>query len=693
MPTSNKRVHRKDSASMSLALHRMFIWSASLILAEAVVLSLAILFYFFDIPKGMKEWIQPTYFIVATVGMFVLNFLIIWITEIKLNRIRKKNDLGAAAIIGSDVQEAYNFGKLGLVVTDEHDTVLWTNTLFRERSIDLLDKNILEWQPGLGELKTAPAEMSQKIEVNGYFYTVKYLADARLYIFKDTTDYEQVSDYNRQQAICIGIIMIDNYGDVAGKTEDDNNDVISKVRNAIFDYGKKMGFLVRRYRNDSYFVVCNYTTLAKMEEDNFSLLNEVRALGKGLQVVPTLSIGFAHQIDDVNKLSEMASNAIDIANSRGGDQAVVSHYGQDLRYFGGKTAKMENTGRVQFRSLADSVIGIINSSTNVIVSGHYIPDMDALGACLGILAICEHLKKPCRIVYDSRYTEKKARMAFQGSFDKATFERITISPKEAEEKVRTGTLYVVVDTSDPSNVVSPKSLEKSAKTIVIDHHRRGEKFVDNPVLNYIDSSAGAASEIIAEMIRYSSANPRIEIPPAYATIMLSGIFLDTAFFKSQRTGVRSFEAAEILKEFGGDNAKADDFLKDEVEEYNLVTKIVSTMTSPYTGVMYSYVEDNEIVEKSTLAKVANQLRELKGVNASFAIGRVSSTMVCVSARSDGTVNVQLLMEKMGRGGGHYTEAGASMDNCTVKVVENKLLEILETYLDEARSDMNGGNRI
>lgn len=692
MSTKNKHVKPKESASMSLALHRMFLWTASIVLAEALILTAAILLYFFDFPTGMREWIQPTYWIIGTVALFVLNFLIIWVTEIKLNRIRKKNDLGAAAIIGSDVQEAYNFGKLGLVVTDENDVVLWTNTLFRERSIDLLDKNILDWQPGLATLKTAPAEMSEKIEVNGYFYTVKYLKDARLYLFKDTTDYEQVSDYNRQQAICIGIIMIDNYSDVAGTTEDDNNDLISKVRNAIFDYGKKMGFLIRRFRNDSYFVVCNFATLDRMEQDKFSLLNEVRALGKGQQVVPTLSIGFAHQIDDVNKLYEMASNAIDIANSRGGDQVVISHYGQELLYFGGKTAKTENTGRIQFRTLANSFIRLISDASNVIVSGHAMADMDALGACLGVLAICEHIRKPCRIVYDPRSTEKKARMAFQGSFDKATFERITISPKEAEERVNSTTLFVVVDTNDPAMVMGMKALERATKTIVIDHHRRGARFVDNPVLNYIDSSAGSTSEIIAEMIHYASANPRVEIPPAYATMMLSGIFLDTAFFKSQATGVRSFEAAEILKGFGADNAKANDFLKDEIEEYNLVTKIVSTMTIPHTGIMYSVSEDHEIIEKATLAKVANQLRELRGVNASFAIGRTNTNEVSISARSDGSINVQILMEKLG-GGGHFSEAAVNFNNCSVQVAENKLLEILENYLDEARSDSRGGNRV
>lgn len=677
---------------MSYALHRMFLWTSALLLVEAVLLGVAIVLYFYDIPTGFRTLVQPTYWIIATVAIFVLNFLILWVTEIKLSRIRSRNDLGAANIIGSDVQEAYNFGQIGLVITDENDMVLWTNNLFRERKIDLLDCNILEWKDKLAVLKNAPFDHSEKIEVNDRFYAVKYLSDARLYIFKDITDYEQVSQFNHQQATCIGIIMIDNYSDVAGKTEDDNNDLISKVRNVIFEYGKKMGVTLRRFRSDSYFAVCNYASLAKMEEDGFSLLAESRALGRGLQIVPTLSIGFAHNNDDVTKLSEMASNAIDIANSRGGDQAVVSHYGQDLRYYGGKTAAVENTGRVQFRSVADSLMTMISGSSDVIVSGHKDADMDAIGACLGILAFADYCKKPCHIVYDPRSVERRARAAFQTSFEKAAFERITLTPKEAEDRISPSTLFVVVDTSVPSLVLGKAALDKSSKTVVIDHHRRGGDFIDRPVLNYIDPSAGSTCEILSELIKYATANPRVEITPACATLMLSGIFLDTYFFKSKATGIRSFEAAEILKVFGADNVKATDFLKDEIEEFNLINKVASTMKSPHTGVMYCVCADDDIVEKSFLAKVANNLREqIRGVSACFVIGRTGEDTVSISARSDGTINVGLLTDKLG-GGGQYDRAGAAFANVKVGLVESKLLDCLDTYLEEARSDL-GGERI
>ena len=692
-PTPRKRdaqKKQKTGISMTEAMRKLRFQTFAFIIIEFAIIAAALVFYLLKWPTIIYEKMEPRFWIFGAVSIAFINIIALWISMIRIGSIRQKSNLDASSVIGSDVQEAYNFGQIGLVVTDENDIVMWANSLFRERAIDIIDQQIFEWQPALKNFLgvNVPSNMEVKIEVNGRFYNVKYISDAHLFLFRDTTDYESIFTYSREQALVIGIIMLDNYSDIAGKTEDDNNDLVSKVRQAIFEYCKYHGVLLRRYRSDSYFVVCNFAALERMQKDQFKILETVRALGRGQNVIPTLSIGIAHDFPDAIKLNEMASNAIDIAMSRGGDQAIVSKYGEDLKFYGGKTAAIENTGRVQFRSVADSIIGIIRESSNVIVSGHKDMDMDALGACLGVMAICHWLQKPCQIVFDPKLTEKKTRYAFQRAFPKQEFEKMVITPKEAEEKIRPSTVFVVVDVSVPDRIMGQRALEKASKTIVIDHHRRGEDFVENPVLNYVDPSASSASEILAEFIHYATANPRIEIPQAYATIMLSGMFLDTGFFKSKAVGVRTFEAAEILKEFGADNSVADDYLKDEFEEYALVTKIVSTLRTPYTGVCYCVSDDHDIVEKATLAKVANQIMSLKDISCCFVIGRVNENETGISARSDGTVNVQLLCEKMG-GGGHFNMAAASFLSTPVAGVEHKLLDILDTYLSEARSDIGG----
>ena len=676
---------------MSDALRAMRIRFFVLTFLEVAAVATAISFYFYDYPKGFKDVMRVDYWLFAMAGLLVINILVLWLSMLRMSTLRHKTDLDAASIIGSDVQEAYNFGEIGLVVTDDRDVVIWDNNLLKDRQVNLLDMNILEWQPALRELKNAPADMVVKIEANGRNYSVKYLADAHLYIFKDTSEYESIFNYSRVHSTVVGVIMIDNFTEIVGKTEDENNDLVTTIRQEILNYCRDKGVLLRRFRNDSYFAVCNFASLQKMEEDGFSLLTRVRMLGKGQNIAPTLSIGFAHDFPSVIKLNEMASSAIDMAMSRGGDQAVVSRYGDDIKFYGGKTAALENSSAVKFRTNADAIMNIISDSKEVLVMGHTDMDMDALGACIGVYAMCLHLQKPCYIIIDLKRTEKKTRGAFLATFDKETRDRIAISPHQAEERLSSvpSALLAVVDVSVPQNVMAPKALEKANKIIVIDHHLRGESYLEKPVFEYIDPSASSASEIFSEFIHYGSGNPRIEIPANLATTMLSGIFLDTNFFKSNSVGVRTFEAAEVLRDFGADPRRADDFLKDEYEEYLLVNKIASTMKTPYRGIVYAVCDDSDIIDRATLAKAANTLMALKDTNAAFVIGKVAEREWRISARSDQTINVQLLCEKMG-GGGHFTMAACSFPNSTLTIVEGKLLNTLATYLEDARSE-SGGN--
>jgi len=620
---------------------------------------------------------------IVAAAFVAIDAIFIWIVILIVSRHRHQTSLKAADLIGGDIQEAYNFGQIGLAIVDENQNVLWVNNLFKERQIDILDTNIIEWQPKLEELHGAPPETVLKIEFHSRNYDVKYLSDAGLYIFKDETEYEAVYDYSKRQAAVVGTIMIDNYSDLSGST-DDANDVISKVRNAIFEYARDNGVLIRRYRSDAYFVLCNYESLQKMENDKFSLLEKIHIIGEKEETPPTLSIGLAHDFPDVVKLNEMANNAIDIAMSRGGDQVVVSHYGQDLTFYGGKSAAQENRNKVKVRVMADSVLSLIRSSSNVVIMGHAMTDMDAIGSCLGMRAICEYCKKSSLIVYDPKNTERKTRGAMTSAFTRDELSKITVLPNDVMDKIKSNTLVIVCDTHRPSLTLAPKVLEKASKVMVIDHHRRSEEFIESPVFQYIEPSASSASEMIVELIRYSSANPRIDIPSAYATIMLSGIFMDSNYYKAKTCGIRTFEASMVLKEFGADNSVADDYLKDEFEEYTLITKIISTLKTPFYGVVYCIADEDDIIEAATLAKVGNQCMQMRGVNACFVIGKTKVDEVRISCRSDGTINVQLLAEKL-NGGGHFTQAACAFKNTSIDKVESRLLDVLNDYLPDARN--------
>ena len=653
-----------------------------IIILLQVVLGAAFSVLYFNNLFDFANLAKPFYIALSMVVVVVVDCLFIWIVILILSSLRQKTDLRAAEVIGSDVQEAYNFAMIGLAITDDKNTVLWTNDLFKARHIEIMDMDIISWQPELAALRDVNnGDQPVKIIVNSRTYSVKLLAEAGLWIFKDITDFEQIFNYSKEQAPVVGILAIDNYDDVV-RGDDDFNDVVTKVKNDIFSYAKEYAILLRRIKDDSYSMLCNYASFSRMLEDKFSIIDKVRGESSRGEIPLTLSIGIAHDFPDVNKLNDLANDALDIAMSRGGDQVVVSAYGQEMKFYGGKSEAQEKRNRVKTRVLADSLISLINASDRVLIMGHANMDMDAFGACLGMKAICNRLKKNARVVADLKNTEAKTRAAMTTSFGKDELEKLIVNSKEAESLIGGNTLLVVVDVHIPSMVMAPRLVDMAAKIVVIDHHRRAEEYIDSPVFNHIDPAASSTCELISEFIRFSSINPKIELPSTYATIMLSGIFLDSGYFKSRSTGIRTFEAATILKEYGADNSLADDFLKDDYEEHKEVTEITTNLETPFYGVVIATANQDRLYDHAAIAKAANTCLTFKGIHAAFVIGKVSQREVRVSARSDGTINVSLLAEKLG-GGGHFTSAAASFVGTDLKTIKEKIIVVLETSLTEA----------
>ena len=671
---------------MGKTLRRIKIASFILIMLQMVGIAVFAILYFADLFQIQSAGlIPPAIIALVCCSLVFLDCMFIWIFAIRVTSMRQKTDLHAAEVIGSDVQEAYNFAMIGLAVTNESDTVLWTNDLFKDRHIDIIDNNIIEWKKELLPLKEATnPDASVKIIINARNYEVKYLMDAGLWIFKDITDYESIYAYSKEQAPVVGVLAIDNYDDVV-RGEDDFNDVVTKVKNVIFSYAKDYGILLRRVKDDNYSMLCNFDSFSKMKQDKFSIIDKVRDVSSGEKIPLTLSIGLAHDFPDVIKLNELANSALDIAMSRGGDQVVVSVFGSEMEFFGGKTEAQEKRNRVKIRVLADSLIGLLKNASNVLIMGHNIMDMDAFGACLGCKAICNRLNKPAYIVADLKATESKTRSAITSSFNKEELDKLMVNTKEAEDHIDMDTLLIVVDVHTPNMVMAPKLLDRCSKVVVIDHHRRAEDYIESPVFNHIDPAASSTCEIISEFIKFSSINPRIELPATYSTFMLSGIFLDSSYFKSKSTGIRTFEACTILKEYGADNSLADDFLKDDYEEHKEVNEIIARLEHPFYGVVVAMAGEDTMHDNATIAKAANACLTFKGIHAAFVIGRTSQREIRVSARSDGSISVQLLAEKLG-GGGHLTAAAITFEKASMVEVRDSILSVLESHLTEATND-------
>ena len=675
--------------TMKKKISRVKLISFIIILLELAGLISFILIYFNDFFNA-KAVIKPEYITIGAVAVVAINIIFLWVSYFVISSYRHKTDLKAAEVIGSDVQEAYNFAMIGLVVTDENDVIIWHNDLFKDRHIEIIDLNIFDWQKELRQLKEKSSGEVVKLVINNRNYEVKYLSDAGLWIFKDTTDYESIYSYSKSQAPVVGILAMDNYEEVI-KGDDDYNDTITKAKDVIFDYAKEYSILLRKFKDSNYLMLCNYEAYNKMREDNFSIVDKVRSVSFGEDIPLTLSIGIARDFPDVVKLNELASAALDIAMSRGGDQVVVSVYGKEMEFYGGKTEAQEKRSRVKIRVLADSLINLIKNASNVLIMGHTNMDMDALGSCLGVKAICERLKIPSKIVVDLKATESKTRAALTSSFNRDELEELVVTSKEAVGMIRSDSLVVVCDVHIPNMVMAPTLLEHTNKIVVIDHHRRAEEYIESPVFNYIDPAASSASELLAEFIKFSSISPRIELNPTYATIMLSGIFLDSSFYKSKNTGIRTFEASTILKEYGADNSVADDLLKDDYEEYVETTNIVSNLKTADYGVVYAIANPNKIYDAASIAKAANACLQMKGIHAAFVIGKTSSKEIKISARSDGLINVSKLCEKLD-GGGHFTSAAATVMKSNISEVEEMLLSVIRKHLSEARADGMKKNR-
>ncbi len=619
----------------------------------------------------------------------IINLAFILIVLSLISKTKMRTDVNAIDVVGSDIQEIYKFGMLGIIIVDEKNKIVWTNDWFPNSQSKLIDKELFKLMPDLIKLTYEQEENKKKdrvvISINDRQYEATYKKTANMFILKDVSSLESVTAYNINHSPVLGIISIDNYADIAAVLDDIAlNDMLSSAQKEIVDYAKENDVCLRKYRSDSFMAICTHESFEKMIKDQFSIIQKVREqTNNGYEL--TLSIGFAEGFDDYNKLSEMASSALNLALSRGGDQAVVFPYGKNYVFFGGKSEARSKRNQSRIRVLSQSLTAIIQESEDVYIMGHGNADFDAVGSALGLYCFVKAFNEKVHIIYDENAVEQKARRAFKQSFSKDEINLMTITSLEAQKIIKSNSLLILTDVHSPKMCMSKELIESFKKFAVIDHHRRSEEFVDKPLFVHIEPSASSASELVTELIRYNQS--RIEIPNKIATMMLAGILLDTNHYRN-KTGTITYDASLILKEYGADNNVADNFLKVEYNEHVLKTKIMASSYSPYTGIIVATSEDEDIIDRSMLAIVGQETLEIQGVKACFVIGRISEKSIGISCRSDGTVNCQMLMEKL-NGGGHYAAAATAILDKTVADVHEMLKDLLEQHLNDAMLNTKG----
>lgn len=671
------------------------------ILEFLFVLSLNIIYGFNHF--GARSFFSFEIILLISISLALVNLFMFFFSTMQIANIRKKTLFELVNLLGGDVKEAYLFGMLGVVVVDQDFNVTWASELFKDRRLLIIDKNILAWKPELTRLVELSNVMAEnvddtiKVEIESRNYEVKYLSKAGIFLFKDITEFEYLFTKNIATAPVLGLLIIDNYSDMVAKGQNFDS-VFSVAHSLILEYFADYGVLLRQYRDDAYLLFLNRQDFDKLYKDKFSILERIKEKTANLDYQISLSMAFAYDFPDVIKLNELALNAVDTAMARGGDQVVIARYGEENEYIGGASSKAEKRNKTAIRLHADTIFRHIREAKNVLIMGHADTDLDSLGSSLGLKAMADFVKKnqkgaknpfqPSRVVYSPALTEEKTKIAVNRMFTKQEMAEIFISPDEIDDQkgtnslVNSGTLLIIADVSKPRLTLHPKLLERIDRILIIDHHRRADEFIDQRLYDYIETSASSTCEIVAELLYYGN-TPNFELSPRFATFMLSGIYLDTNYFRTQTTGSRTFLACMALEEWGADVMTADDFLKDNVEEYALITKIMASMKTLSVGIVFLKTDETDIVTPETLSKVANQSMRIKGIQAAFVIGYTAPKTVKISARSDGDINIQFLIEKMG-GGGHQASAAALLADKTLDEVEEIIENTLNQHLSKAK---------
>ncbi len=476
----------------------------------------------------------------------------------------------------------------------------------------------------------------------------------------------------------LAYIQIDNYGDVLkGLGESQRAGILAEVNRRLSEWvGLLEGFL-KKYSEDNYIAVFDRHALDAALADKFDILDTVRTIRGGNRIPVTLSIGVAADEPTVAALGQRAQAGLDLALGRGGDQAAV-HVGGKVQFYGGKAKAVEKSTRVKARIVAQAIRDIVAGASSVIVMGHANEDYDSLGAALGVVKMASFLGIPARIAVSRPGIAVEKLEELLAEYEE--YRSVFLTPAQAEEALGPGTVLFVVDTHRPALVSAPGLLRKAEKTIVIDHHRRAEDFIPNPLLVYLEPSASSTSELVTELIGYF--DEQLDLSRIEASALYAGIVVDTKSFSVQ-TGVRTFDAAAHLRRAGADPKLVRRLFRVDLDTLKRRAEIIhNTETFPGGVVIATYaskIGDQQIAA----AQAADMLLSIEGVNVSFVLFPIDDG-VAVSARSQGDINVQIILEELG-GGGHQTMAGAQLKGASLDEAKRRLIDLVAKYIKESEN--------
>lgn len=509
-------------------------------------------------------------------------------------------------------------------------------------------------------------------------YKVTHRPEEHLMYFLDITEQMELEKLYEEEKTVIAIIYLDNYDELTqGMDDQARSNINSLVISILNDWAQKNGIYMKRFSSDRFVAVFNERILQTLEKNKFAILDDVREITAKKNLPLTLSIGVGSGVTALPELGALAQSSLDLALGRGGDQVAIKHASGKVKFYGGKTNPVEKRTRVRARVISHALKELVTESSQVMIMGHKNPDMDAIGSAIGILKVAQINDRKGYIVINFQRMDKSVARLMREIKKNEKLHSHFISPEEALEKCTNDTLLVIVDTHKPSMVIEKRLLKEVQHVVVIDHHRRGEEFIKNPLLVYMEPYASSTSELVTELLEYQPKRGNLDM--LEATALLAGIIVDTKSF-TLRTGSRTFDAASYLRANGADTVLVQKLLREDMETYIQRAKLIESSYIYKNGISIAKGRPDQILDQVLIAQAADTLLTMNGIVASFVISKRSEDTVGISARSLGDINVQLIMEKL-NGGGHLTNAATQLHDVTVEEAEKLLQKAIDDYLE------------
>ena len=465
--------------------------------------------------------------------------------------------------------------------------------------------------------------------------------------FVDITHQKDIEKKYDDEENCIGIVMIDNYEEVLQRISEENkSQVTANVEKKLYEWANKIDGIMVKKERDTYILIFTKKKLKELEQERFAIIDEIKEIETEEKMPITLSIAISNEGKNNYEKYEAAHTAMDIVLGRGGDQVIVRSDGK-YTFFGGKSPELEKRTKVKARTISHALEELMQKVDNVVIMGHTNGDIDSVGSSLGLYRFAKNFGKEAYIVNNTYGLTLKTFMEELTKFEE--YQDVIIDKSTAISKTNQNTLLIVVDTHKKGYVEIPELLELTDKIVIVDHHRKVEDFIENVILSFHEAYASSSAELVTEIIEYATNSIKLETIEAES--LYAGIMMDTKNF-TFKTGVRTFEAAAYLKKYGVDMIKVKKWFQSDLDTYNIISKVVqdTEIVNDTIGIsVYDTIDKNANL---ICAKVADELLTISNITASFVLGNTGDK-ICISGRSIGDINVQVILEKMRRRRSYY----------------------------------------